>query len=69
MINININWNIFSSLNLAVKKYPNKNSISKSIFSSTLYNFAYLSVKANVMKEYNIDILFKINSDFEVIIQ
>lgn len=52
-----------------IKYYNDTNSISKSIFSSTLYNFAYLSVKANVMKEYNIDILFKINSDFEVIIQ
>ena len=42
-------------------------SIPKSIFSSTLYNLAHYSIKFGVMKEYNIDINFRINSDFEVI--
>ena len=46
--------------------YNDTNSIPKSIFSSTLYNLAYYSVKFKVMKEYDIDIQFELN-DFEVI--
>ena len=42
-------------------------SMPKSIFSSTLYNLAHYSVKFGVMKEYNIDIQFKMNNSFEVI--
>ena len=49
------------------KYYKDTKSVPKSIFSSTLYNFAWFSVKSKVMKEYDIDIEFKINSDFEVI--
>lgn len=49
------------------KYYKDTKSISKSIFSSTLYNLAHYSVKFGVMKEYNIDIQFKMNDDFEVI--
>lgn len=49
------------------KYYRDTKSIPKSIFSSTLYNLAWLSMKVQVMKEYNIDIVFRINSDFEVI--
>ena len=49
------------------KYYKDTKSIPKSIFSSTLYNLAHYSVKFGVMKEYNIDIQFKMNDDFEVI--
>ena len=49
------------------KYYKDTNSVPKSIFSSTLYNLAWFSVMSNVMKEYNIDIELKIDSDFEVI--
>ena len=49
------------------KYYKDTKSIPKSIFSSTLYNLAWFSIKSQVMKEYNIDIVFKINDDFEVI--
>lgn len=45
--------------------YFDTNSIPKSIFSSTLYNLAYYSMKLKVMKEYDIDIQFELN-DFEV---
>ena len=34
---------------------------------STLYNLAHYFINFGVMKEYNIDIDFRINSDFEVI--
>ena len=44
--------------------YFDTNSIPKSIFSSTLYNLAYYSMKFKVMKEYDIDIQFEIK-DFE----
>ncbi len=46
--------------------YNDTNSIPKSIFSSTLYNLAYYSIKLGVMEEYNIDIQFELN-DFEVV--
>lgn len=49
------------------KYYKDTKSVPKSILSSTLYNLAWLSIKSKVMKEYDIDIEFKINSDFEVI--
>lgn len=49
------------------KYYKDTKSIPKSIFSSTLYNLAHYSVKFGVMKEYDIDIKFKMNDDFEVI--
>ncbi len=48
------------------KYYKDTGSVPKSIFSSTLYNLAWYSMKFNVMKEYNIDITFKMK-DFEVI--
>lgn len=48
------------------KYYKDTASVSKSIFSSTLYNLAWHSVKFKVIKEYNIDIIFQIE-DFEVI--
>ena len=41
-------------------------SVPKSIFSSTLYNLAYYSMKFKVMKEYNIDIQFEWNN-FKVV--
>ena len=47
--------------------YNDVNSVPKSIFSSTLYNLAYYSIKFGVMKEYDIDIHFKMNDNFEVI--
>ena len=47
--------------------YKDTKSIPKSMFSSTLYNLAHYSVKFGVMKEYDIDIQFKINDNFEVI--
>lgn len=49
------------------KYYKDTKSIPKSIFSSTLYNLAHYSVKFGVMKEYDIDINFKMNDQFEVI--
>lgn len=49
------------------KYYKDTKSVPKSIFSSTLYNLAWFSIKAQVMKEYNIDIVFKIDNNFEVI--
>lgn len=49
------------------KYYKDTKSIPKSIFSSTLYNLAWFSMKAHVMKEYDIDIAFKMNNNFEVI--
>ena len=57
----------YTDFKMIDKYYKDTKSVPKSIFSSTLYNFAWLSVKSNVMKEYNIDIEFKINNDFEVI--
>lgn len=49
------------------KYYKDTRSIPKSIFSSTLYNLAHYSVKFGVMKEYDIDIKFKMSDNFEVI--
>ena len=46
--------------------YKDTDSILKSIFSSTLYNFAWSSIKLGVIKEYNIDIQFETNTSFEV---
>lgn len=46
-------------------KYNDTTNILKSILSSSLYNFAYLSMKYKVMKEYNIDIQIELN-EFEV---
>lgn len=45
------------------KYYFDTSSISKSIFSSTLYNLAATSMKLGVMKEYKIYIDFKVNED------
>lgn len=56
----------YSEFKKVEKYYNDTNSIPKSIFSSTLYNLAYYSVKFNVMKEYDIDIQFKLK-DVEVI--
>ena len=42
--------------------YFDANSILKSIFSSTLYNLAFLSTKLGVVKEYVVDIKFKIEN-------
>lgn len=47
--------------------FKDTKSIPKSMFSSTLYNLAYYSIKIGVMKEYDIDIYFKITDKFEVI--
>lgn len=47
--------------------YKDTDSILKSLFSSTLYNLAWSSMKLGVMKEYNIDIQFETNTSFEVI--
>jgi len=46
--------------------YLDTKSVPKSIFSSTLYNLAYYSIKYKVMKEYEIDIQFGWNN-FEVV--
>lgn len=48
------------------KYYKDTSSVSKSLFSSLLYNFAWCSVKFNVIKEYNIKIEFNIEN-FEVL--
>ena len=48
--------------------YFDTSSIPKSVFSSTLYNLAYYSIKFKVMKEYDIDIQIELN-DFEVMEQ
>lgn len=42
--------------------YNDTSNVAKSIFSSTLYNFANKSIKAGVMKEYYIDIVFVIDN-------
>ncbi len=42
--------------------YFDANSILKSIFSSTLYNLAFISTKLGVVKEYCVDIKFKIEN-------
>ena len=42
--------------------YFDANSILKSIFSSTLYNLAFVSTKLGVIKEYVVDIKFKIEN-------
>lgn len=47
--------------------YIDTDNVAKSIFSSTLYNCAYYSMKVKVMKEYDINIQFIINNHFEVI--
>lgn len=57
-------YNKFKSIE---KYFKDTKSIPKSMFSSTLYNLAHYSVNFQVMKEYNIDIQFKINDNFEVI--
>lgn len=59
----------YSKRKTLLEHYNDVNSVSKSIFSSTLYNLAYYSIKFGVMKEYDIDIEFKINENFEVIKQ
>ena len=46
--------------------YNDTNTIQKSIFSSTLYNLAFFSMKFNVMKKYEIDIYFNIDG-YEVV--
>lgn len=52
----------------SIKQYfKDTKSIPKSMFSSTLYNLAYYSINFGVMKEYDIDIHFKMNDSFEVI--
>ena len=48
------------------KYYKDTGSVPKSIFSSILYNLAWYSIKFQVMKEYNIDITFKMK-EFEAI--
>ena len=57
----------YSRKKTLLEHYNDVNSVPKSIFSSTLYNLAYYSIKFGVMKEYNIDIEFKMNNYFEVI--
>ena len=42
--------------------YFDANSVLKSIFSSTLYNLAFISTKLGVVKEYCVDIKFKIEN-------
>lgn len=46
--------------------YFDTNSVLKSIFSSTLYNLAYYSIKFKVMKEYDVDVEFEWNN-FKVV--
>ena len=57
----------YSKRKTLLEHYNDVNSVPKSIFSSTLYNLAHYSINFGVMKEYNIDIEFRINDDFEVI--
>lgn len=65
----NNNWNLeitlYDKYDYSKKKtlkqyYNDTSSISKSIFSSTLYNLASNSVDQKVIKEYNIYVTFKI---------
>lgn len=48
----------YSELKNIKKYYSDTNKISKSIFSSTLYNLAHLSIKLGVMKEYFVYVKF-----------
>ena len=57
----------YSRKKTILEHYNDVNSVPKSIFSSTLYNLAHYSINFGVMKEYDIDIQFKMNDDFEVI--
>lgn len=71
----NENWNLdlklhdtydYSDFKNISDYYFDTNSVLKSIFSSTLYNFAYYSMKFKVMKEYKIDVQFEWNN-FKVV--
>ena len=57
----------YSRKKTLLEHYNDVNSVPKSIFSSTLYNLAHYSINFGVMKEYDIDIQFKMNDNFEVI--
>ena len=43
------------------KYYNDTSNVAKSLLSSTLYNFASLSVRSGVIKEYDIDIFISIH--------
>ena len=71
----NENWNLkiklhdrydYTNFKKLDDYYFDTSSVPKSIFSSTLYNLAYYSMKFKVMKEYNIDIQFEWNN-FKVV--
>lgn len=63
----NLKINIFdiydyTKLKTIKEYYKSTDNTTKSVFSSTLYNFAYFSMKANVLNEFNIYINFEINN-------
>lgn len=71
---VNNKWNVkvsledtydYSKFKMPNDYYFDTESIYKSIFSSTLYNLAYFSVKFGVMKEYQIKIENTLD-DYEV---
>ena len=71
----NENWNLdiklhdtydYSDFKNINDYYFDTNSVPRSIFSSTLYNLAYYSMKFKVMKEYEIDVQFEWNN-FKVV--
>lgn len=62
-LNITLNDRYDYSSPKNIKKYYNDTSnVIKSIFSSTLYNCASMSIKDGVMKEYNIEIVIIIDN-------
>ena len=51
----------YTKMKMPRQYYNDTSSVAKSILSSTLYNFASISTKFGVMKEYNIDIKVFLN--------
>ena len=67
---LNSGWNVevtlsdtfdFTKWKRPLEYYIDANNIPKSILSSTLYNFAYISQKLGVIKEYDVIVKIKIN--------
>lgn len=52
----------YTKLKTKDEYYNSTNNTLKSLFSSTLYNFAYFSMKANVLNEFDVYIEFEMQS-------
>lgn len=52
----------YTKLKTKDEYYNSTNNTLKSVFSSTLYNFAYFSMKANVLNEFDVYIEFEMQS-------